>query len=235
MIEKTNMLVFLRFWECLHDVMNPLEVANILISSQNHYDFRNQRQKIPKKDVDQSPQQKSLHTPPLTYIAKIHQIWRHNDVTIRFATFFRFFSCSKIMLLVLKGRRTVIVNSYSKFSIHAPVDFPKGGPGGLVTKLVFNQPSIYTRLALGDRGWGLASLACRHAPQKKLKLQLCRKNAEFSQKRDMNSQKLQKMARNDLSVEKQIQKPVQKTVSLGMGSHYFNSAIILHQLVPICL
>ena len=47
-----------------YDVMNPLEVANILISSQNHYDFRNQRQKIPKKDVDQSPQQKSLHTPP---------------------------------------------------------------------------------------------------------------------------------------------------------------------------
>ena len=188
MIEKTNMLVFLRFWECLHDVMNPLEVANILISSQNHYDFRNQRQKIPKKDVDQSPQQKSLHTPPLTYIAKIHHIWRHNDVTIRFATFFRFFSCSKIMLLVLKGRRTVIVNSYSKFSIHAPVDFPKGGPGGLVTKLVFNQPSIYTRLALGDRGRGLASLACRHAPQKKIKTPalpkkrriLAKKRYEFS-------------------------------------------------------
>ena len=183
-----------------------------------------------------SPHSKKVYIPPpLTYIAKIHHIWRHNDVTIRFATFFRFFSCSKIMLLVLKGRRTVIVNSYSKFSIHAPVDFPKGGPGGLVTKLVFNQPSIYTRLALGDRGRGLASLACRHAPQKKLKLQLCRKNAEFSQKRDMDSQKFQKMAKNDLSVEKQIQKPVQKTVSLGMGSHYFNSAIILHQLVPICL
>ena len=175
-------LFFLRSWECLHDVMNPLEVANILISSQNHYDFRNQRQKIPKKDVDQSPQQK-VYIPPFTYMAKIHQIWRHNDVTIRFATFFRFFSCSKIMLLVLKGRRTVIVNSYSKFSIHAPVDFPKGGPGRLVTKLVFNLPSIYTRLALGDRGRGLASLACRHAPQKKLKLQLCRKNAEFSQKK----------------------------------------------------
>ena len=26
-----------------YDVMNPPEVANILISSQNHYDFRNQR------------------------------------------------------------------------------------------------------------------------------------------------------------------------------------------------
>ena len=92
------------------------------------------------------------------------------------------------MLLVLKGRRTVIVNSYSKFSIHAPVDFPKGGPGGLVTKLVFNQPSIYTRLALGDRGWGLASLACRHAPQKKFKTPalpkkrriLAKKRYEFS-------------------------------------------------------
>ena len=59
-----------------YDVMNPLEVANILISSQNHYDFRNQRQKIPRKDVDLSPQQKSLHTlpPPFTYMAKIHQI-----------------------------------------------------------------------------------------------------------------------------------------------------------------
>ena len=112
------------------------------------------------------------------------------------------------MLLVLKGWRTSIVNSYSIFSIHAPDDFPKGGPGRLVTKLVFNHPSIYTRLALGDRGWGHASLACRHAPQKKKKLQLCRKNAEFLQKRDINSQKFQKMAKNDLSVEKQIQKPV---------------------------
>ena len=118
MIERTNVLVFLRFWECLHDVMNPLEVAKIsifsendydfrnqrpenvlkllkplileeikctipnpyghydvmtplevakiLIFSQNHYDFWNQRQKISKKDVDRSPQQKSVHWSPLT-------------------------------------------------------------------------------------------------------------------------------------------------------------------------
>ena len=44
--------------------MTPLEAAKVLIFSQNHYDFRNQRKKIPKNDVDQSPQQKSLHTPP---------------------------------------------------------------------------------------------------------------------------------------------------------------------------
>ena len=183
-----------------------------------------------------SPDSKNVYIPPPLLIS---QKYSQYDVIMTSQPvsqlFFRTGSCSKIMLLVLKGWRTFIVNSYSIFSIHAPDDFPKGGPGRLVTKLVFNHPSIYTRLALGDRGWGHASLACRHAPQKKLKLQLCRKNAEFSQKRDMNSQKFQKMAKNDLSVEKQIQKPVQKTVSLGMGSHYFNLAIILHQLVQICL
>ena len=43
------------------------------------------------------------------------------------------------------------------------------------------------------------------------------------------------MANNDSSFENWLQKRVKRVLTLTMWLHYLNSAIILHQLLQICL